>query len=77
MYVTEKPFDHKRSALIDSLVLEIESDPPPLRLWWLRLRKRVAERHVPTLAPCVRCGQLGHQPRTGPAFCPDCWEVQW
>ncbi len=74
------PFDQSLSTRLDLIQIQLDEHPSTPRRWWLRARKRMAERKIPpTMAPCCRCGDaLGLLPLDpdGSAFCETCFEVQ-
>ncbi len=49
------PFDQRLSSRIDRIILKLEATrPKTIGRAWVRLEKRIAERHVPTLFCEVR-----------------------
>ena len=77
---TTPPFDSRLSARLDLIQIQLDEPQPAIRRWWLRARKRLAERKIPpTMAPCCRCGDaIGFLPLDpdGLALCESCFEVQ-
>ncbi len=47
----ECPFDRRRSAKLDRIIITLESCVAPLQAHILRFRKRILERHVPPFEP--------------------------
>ena len=78
------PFDSALSALIDDLVIQLDANPRPLRRYWLRWRKRRAERHIPpvlqagaavgaAIGLCANCqDELGYPDIDSFALCEAC-----
>ncbi len=47
------PFDHRLSAKIDDLIIQLDEHPSTPRRWWLKTKKRYYERSIPPVLQAV------------------------
>ena len=50
---TTTPFDHRLSTRLDLIQIQLDERPAAPRRWYLKARKRLAERHLPLVLQAV------------------------